>query len=77
MSKWEEHHPWPTVGTLRGFVFNAENNGADVWIVRVGRRVLIDEAAFFEWARTIGGKAAKPGPGKKTKAASDHDPEAA
>lgn len=36
-------------------IFNARRNGANVWLVRVGRRVLIDEAAFFEWARKSGG----------------------
>jgi len=45
--KWP--HPWPSAAALRWYVFNATENGANTWIRRVGRRVLIDEAAFFLW----------------------------
>jgi hypothetical protein len=36
-------------------VFYAATNGFDKVIRRIGRRVLIDEAAFFEWANSQGG----------------------
>ena len=49
VNKWPDHHPWPTVPGLRWMIFNAKTNGFDAVIRRVGRRVLIDEAAFFEW----------------------------
>jgi len=49
LTKWNEHHAWPTIGALRQYVFFAMENGFDVVVRRVGRRVLIDEAAFFEW----------------------------
>lgn len=42
-------HQWPTAAGLRWLIFNEKHNGATAWIRRVGRRVLIDEAAFFDW----------------------------
>lgn len=42
-------HPWPPAGGIRHLIFNANTNGFDKVIRRVGRRVLIDEAAFFQW----------------------------
>jgi hypothetical protein len=57
LSKWANFYPWPTYGMLRAYVFNAEANGADVWIVRVGKRVLVREDRFFPWAETIGDRA--------------------
>ena len=42
-------HPWPTESAMRWLIFNADKNGFDQVIRRVGRRVLIDEHAFFEW----------------------------
>lgn len=46
---WTQQHPWPPQGGLRHLVFHAGTNGFAKVIRRVGRRVLIDEAAFFEW----------------------------
>ena len=40
-----------TEGALRWLVFNAASNGFGKVIVRVGRRVLIDEERFVEWLR--------------------------
>lgn len=53
-SAWADHHPWPPIGGLRHLIFFAETNGFNKVIRRIGRRVLIDEAAFFEWANTQG-----------------------
>jgi hypothetical protein len=47
--QWTEQHPWPPLGGLRNLIFNSESNGFDAVVRRVGRRVLIDEAAFFGW----------------------------
>ncbi|GGI92316.1 MULTISPECIES: hypothetical protein [Legionella] len=46
-----EKHPAFTHGGIRHHIFHASTNGLDDMsvIVRNGRRVLIDEAAFFEW----------------------------
>ncbi|MGM0578763.1 MAG: hypothetical protein ACQEXJ_23780 [Myxococcota bacterium] len=49
LTEWNEHHPWPPLGGLRHLVFHAESNGFHKVVKRVGRRVLLDEAAFFEW----------------------------
>lgn len=54
--RWKEYHSWPPEGGLRHLIFNskarpnAPGNGLEEAgvIVRVGRRVLIDEEKFFE-----------------------------
>ena len=52
--EWNSHHPWPPVGGLRHLIFNAHENGFDQVVRRVGRRVLIDETAFFAWVEQQG-----------------------
>ena len=47
--QWNEFHSYPPVGGLRHLIFHAQKNGFDSCIRRIGRRVLIDEAAFFAW----------------------------
>jgi hypothetical protein len=54
-SDWERYHPWPKTGGMRHLIFFAETNGFAKVVRRLGRRVLIDEAAFFEWAEKQGG----------------------
>lgn len=51
---WPNHHSWPPIGGLRYLIFNARHNGINKAIRRVGRRVLIDEAAFFQWVAEQG-----------------------
>lgn len=51
VKKWPELYPWPPIGGLRHLIFHADSNGFSEVIVRVGRRVLIDEVAFFAWAK--------------------------
>ena len=48
-SDWPQHHAWPPIGGLRHLIFHGKANGFDSVIRRVGRRVLIDEGAFFAW----------------------------
>ena len=55
VTSWYRYHPWPSTGGLRHLIFNASSNGFDKVIRRVGRRVLINEPAFFQWADTEGG----------------------
>lgn len=50
--KWNQHHEWPPQGGLRHLIFYANTNGFDRVIRRVGRRVLIDETAFFQWVES-------------------------
>ena len=52
LTDWPKHHAWPPLGGLRHLVFFAKQNGFDRVIIRIGRRVLIDEAAFFNWAKS-------------------------
>lgn len=54
VKQWAERHSWPPIGGLRHLIFNAQTNGFNKVIRRVGRRVLIDEAAFFDWVNTNG-----------------------
>lgn len=56
VTDWNKHHPWPPLGGLRHLIFNAASNGFNAVIRRVGRRVLIDERAFFEWTKSGGGQ---------------------
>ena len=49
LTRWQDHHAWPTVSGLRGLVQHSRTNGFDAVVRRVGRRVLIDETAFFAW----------------------------
>jgi len=46
---WSRHHDWPPIGGLRSLIFNRHQNGFDKVVKKVGRRILIDEAAFFQW----------------------------
>ena len=55
VSRWNEFHPWPPIGGLRYMIFNADRNGFNTVVRRCGRRVLIDERAFFKWANANGG----------------------
>ena len=49
VTKWSEYHAWPPIGGLRHLIFYEYTNGFNHCVVRVGRRVLIDEDKFFEW----------------------------
>ena len=55
LTDWNQHHAWPPIGGLRHLVFFEHTNGFDKVVRRVGRRVLIDEAAFFAWIDGNGG----------------------
>ncbi|MBL8788450.1 MAG: hypothetical protein JNJ59_26385 [Deltaproteobacteria bacterium] len=59
LTAWPEYHPWPTVAGLRNLVFFRAVNGADAWIRRVGRRVLVDEVAFLGWVASGAGTGAR------------------
>jgi hypothetical protein len=57
VTAWNDHHAWPPLGGLRHLIFNAHRNGFGAAIRRVGRRVLIDERAFFQWVEQQGRRA--------------------
>ncbi len=46
-----------TAASLRWSIFRAEQNGLDAAIIRLGRRVLIDEDGFNAWLETKRAKA--------------------
>jgi len=49
LTQWPAHHSYPNIAGLRYLVFNAEKNGFASCIKRIGKRILIDEAAYFAW----------------------------
>ena len=49
LTEWPNRHAWPPLGGLRHLVFHAKTNGFDSVIRRCGKRILLDEAAFFQW----------------------------
>jgi hypothetical protein len=46
---WPKLHPWPTEAGLRNLIYNKDKNGFNTVIHKVGKRILIDELAFFNW----------------------------
>ena len=55
--RWNDDHAWPPQGGLRHLIFHEHENGFSKCVRRVGRRVLIDENAFFEWVAEQSGAA--------------------
>lgn len=51
VSQFSKKHSAFSEGGLRHLIFNADNFKFNSVIVRIGRRVLLDEQRFFEWAR--------------------------
>jgi len=56
---WPKHHPWPSIGGMRHLIFHEKTNGFDSVVRRCGRRVLINEQAFFAWVEKNGGQYGK------------------
>jgi hypothetical protein len=44
-----ESCPALTMGGLRMLLFHSQTNGLEACVVRLGRKLVIDEAAFVEW----------------------------
>ena len=47
--QWAETHPWPSYGGIRNIINKKDENGFNSCIVRIGRRLLLDEAAVMAW----------------------------
>jgi hypothetical protein len=47
-------YPWLTKGGVRSYIFFQDTNGLrqSRAIVRIGRKILIDEDKFFQWIET-------------------------
>lgn len=58
VQQFSERHPVFSVASLRALIFNANTNGLNesTAIVRVGRKILINEDKFFGWLETKAGK---------------------
>lgn len=52
VARWNDYHPWPPIGGLRYLIFHEKSNGFSSCVVRIGRKVLIDEEAFFAWVKS-------------------------
>jgi hypothetical protein len=50
-----ERHEWATPGGIRHLLFNRETNGFDRCVVRLGRKILLNEEAVFAWLQEDGG----------------------
>jgi hypothetical protein len=53
-----EKYRFVTPGAIRCHIFNADSNGLEESgaLVRIGRRVFIDEEKFFDWIDSLQGK---------------------
>ena len=52
VTKWETAHPeGPPIGGLRHLIFHSHENGFDSVLIRIGRRLYLDEDAFYRWAK--------------------------
>lgn len=49
VSKWNEFHPYPTVGAIRQLIFFKDKNGIGKALRRIGGRIYIVESEFFNW----------------------------
>jgi hypothetical protein len=51
VKQFSERHPAFTVGSLRALIFNSNTNGLTESgaVVRINRKVLINEGKFFAW----------------------------
>lgn len=58
VQQFTKKHPAFTIGGLRSLIFNENSNGLakSGAIVRIGRKVLIDQAKFFAWVESQNSK---------------------
>ena len=58
VKQFSERYPAFTVGSLRAIIFNASTNGLTESgaIVRINRRILLNEPKFFGWVEVAGNK---------------------
>lgn len=54
VAQLSERHPAFSQASLRHWIFHADENGlsASGALIRLGRKLLIDEERFFEWVRS-------------------------
>jgi hypothetical protein len=49
VKQFAEKHPAFSQHSLRYLIFHEKSNGLNSAIARIGRKILIREAAFFDW----------------------------
>lgn len=47
-------HEWAKPGGIRHLLFNREKNGFNRCVVRLGRKILLNEGAVFAWLQERG-----------------------
>lgn len=53
LSKWNDYYDFPSVGSLRQYVFHNTNSFVDKVVKRIGKgRLYIDVDAFFKWVNS-------------------------
>ncbi len=55
VNQFAEKNPAFTKGCLRALIFNAEKNGFNKVIRRIGGRIFINQQDFFKWVDEING----------------------
>jgi len=53
VKQFAEKHPAFSQGSLRYHIFHEHTNGLEAALVRIGRKVLIKESAFFDWVASL------------------------
>lgn len=55
--QFAQRQPALTVGGIRGWIFNEHKNGLaeSGAIIRIGKKLMIDEGKFIEWIKSAGG----------------------
>ena len=56
VKQFAERHPAFSEASLRYHIFHEETNGLNMVLVRVGRKILIKEDAFFDWIESFQSK---------------------
>ena len=49
VTKWNQYHPWPSIGGIRHLIAHKQEKKCEQIFVKAGGRWLIDEQAFFSW----------------------------
>ncbi|MDD3237913.1 MAG: hypothetical protein PHV37_07445 [Candidatus Gastranaerophilales bacterium] len=58
VSKWNEYFPYPSVASIRQYIFYKRRNGFDKVLRWMGKRQYICVAAFNEWVENGTGEKA-------------------
>jgi hypothetical protein len=53
---WKKFHLNPPLSELRDLMFHKDSNGFNSCVRRIGKKIYIDEDAFFRWVEGKGGE---------------------